>query len=166
MNLSSLSEEYTVRKLEHGDIDRIFLLCNGNPLFYRYCPPAVTRESIAEDMRALPPGKTAQDKFYFGFWRESDLIAVMDLILSYPNRETAFIGFFMVEQREQKRGIGTGIVSYICQRLKEEGFSFVRLGYAKGNPQSRAFWLKNGFRETGVVCENPGYTVIVLEKEL
>ena len=42
----------------------------------------------------------------------------------------------------------------------------MRLGFAKGNPQSEHFWLKNGFERTGVEAQNDGYVVVVLEKEL
>ena len=57
----------------------------------------VTLESIREDMKVLPPGKSGEDKFYVGFFDGSMLTAVMDLILKYPNDETAFIGLFMVD---------------------------------------------------------------------
>jgi len=53
---------------------------------------------------------------------------------------------------------------YAC--LAKSGFHFVRLGFAKGNPQSEQFWLKNGFKRTGVEVQNEGYVVVVLEKEL
>lgn len=38
------------------------------------------------------------------------LIAVMDLILKYPNDETAFIGLFMVDSASQGKGTGTAII--------------------------------------------------------
>jgi hypothetical protein len=50
--------------------------------------------------------------------------------------------------------------------LKKSGFEHVRLGFAKGNPQSEHFWLKNGFERNDVEVPNEGYTVVVLEKEL
>ena len=166
MMLSELSTTYTVRKLTERDVDAIYALSLGNPLFYRYCPPDVTRESILEDMRALPPHKTYEDKYYVGFWQQNQLLAVLDLILQYPDKRTAFIGFFMVDQSVQGRGVGTRMISELCDALHRLGYEAVRLGYAKGNQQSLSFWLKNQFIPTGEERQNAGYTVVMLQRSL
>ena len=166
MMLSELSTTYTVRKLTERDVDAIYALSLGNPLFYRYCPPDVTRESILEDMRALPPHKTYEDKYYVGFWQHNQLLAVLYLILQYPDKRTAFIGFFMVDQSVQGRGVGTRIISELCDALHRLGYETVRLGYAKGNQQSLSFWLKNQFIPTGEERQNAGYTVVMLQRSL
>lgn len=166
MDLSKISSKYSVSMLSDNDIDQIYDLCVGNPMFYRYCPPAVTRESIRKDMAALPPRMTFEDKFYIGFWAGETLIAIMDLILHYPNRETAFVGLFMVSASSQGEGVGSEIIRDFCGYAWELGFRAVRLGYVKGNPQSRGFWLKNGFVPTGVEYQTDGYTVVVLQRQL
>ena len=66
----------------------------------------------------------------------------------------------------QNAGVGSRIVGDLCAALRDEGFSAVRLGRAKGNPQPERFWRKNGFRETGVEYDAGGYTVIVLQRDL
>ena len=57
MEVTQLSKTHNVRRLQDADIERICTLCSGNPQYYRYHPPAVTADSIREDMRALPPGR-------------------------------------------------------------------------------------------------------------
>lgn len=42
-----------------------------------------------------------KDKYYVGFYHKDKLVAVMDLIVKYPNDETAFIGFFMMAKKLQ-----------------------------------------------------------------
>ena len=69
----------------------------------------------------------------------------MDLILNYPEYHIAYIGFFMVNAKYQNAGIGSKIVCDSLGYLREEGFEKVRIGVDKGNPQSFAFWKKNGF---------------------
>lgn len=44
--------------------------------------------------------------------------------------------------------------------------STVRPAFAKGNPQSEAFWTKNGFRKTGVAAEYENYTAVIMHREL
>lgn len=164
--VSELSSRYAVRKMTVDDVDRIYELSAGNPLYFRHCPPFVTKESILRDMKALPPGVTYEDKFYIGFFKETEFIAIMDLILNYPDTQTAFIGLFMVAGAEQGKGTGSMIVKECFCYIQSRQYRFIRLGYAKGNPQSEAFWKKNGFGEVGIEIDNGDYTVVVLQKEL
>ena len=107
MEPAVLSERYQVRRLTEEDVEAIYQLCAENPLFYQHCPPFVTRESIRADSRALPPGKTAADKYYLGYFQGDKLAAVLDLILDYPRAQTAFVGFFMLARRRLRhRGGG------------------------------------------------------------
>ena len=165
MNISNLSASYTVTLLTKKDIPILLSLCEGNPQYYKYCPPAVTREGLLSDLKALPKGKTLADKYYVGFWEDSSLIAVMDLILQYPDDQTAFIGFFMMEHARQGKGIGSLIIDEVCAFLKKH-FSFVRLGYVKDNPQSKAFWLKNAFLPTGTVVSADAYDIVIMQRSL
>lgn len=168
MDIRKLSGKYSVRKLGDSDIQDIFNLCCKNKLFYEYCPPFVTEETIKKDMSALPPNTRMEDKFYVGFYADEKLIAVMDLICGYPEKDIAFIGFFMMNKDMQNRGIGSEMISGVCDCLKKEGFVSVRLVWVKENPQAEHFWRKNGFlalKETKTVDDAP-YIVILAERML
>lgn len=145
MEIKSLSNKYEVRKLDINDLDIIYDISCENEIFYKYHPPFVTKESILEDMEALPPNKSFDDKYYIGFFENDLLVAYMDLILGYPTEEIAFIGLFMTNVQYQNKGIGTNIIRDTCDYLKNLGYKKVRLGVDKGNPQSNSFWCKNRF---------------------
>lgn len=98
-----------------------------------------------EDMQALPPGKSCEDKFYAGFFDHGSLVAIMDLILDYPAKDIAFIGLFMMNVLYQEKGIGSKIITELLIHLKSSGYKKIRLGVDKGNPQSYSFWTKNNF---------------------
>ena len=166
MDIGSLSKSCRARRLNEDDIEEIYRLCSRNTLYYRHCPPFVTKESIACDMKALPRGKDLSDKYYLGYYDGDRLIAVLDLILSFPDKDTAFIGFFMTDVKVQNAGIGSGIIGSLLSYLKSVGFSRVRLGWVRGNPQAECFWKKNGFTETGISYETGGYTVVVAQRAL
>ena len=166
MNISLISKEYKVRQLNKEDVGIIYALELDNPMYFKFCPPEVTKESVLDDLKALPPNMTYDDKYYIGFFLNNKLIAVMDLILHYPNKETAFIGFFMMNKKYQGKGIGSSIIDEVLMFLKEKGFSYVRLGYMKGNEQSKHFWLKNDFIPTGIEANNKQGIVVVLQKQL
>ena len=145
MNITALSEKYHVRRLDTNDLNDIYCLSCKNPMFYQYHPPFVTKESILEDMRALPLEKSMDDKYYVGFFEKRELVAIMDLILDYPKKDTAFIGLFMMNAQYQGKGIGSQIMDEVIACLTENEYKEIRLGVDKGNPQSYAFWTKNGF---------------------
>lgn len=166
MNIKALSAEYAVRKLNVSDVPAIFSLCHGNPMYYQHCPPALTVDGIMADMATFPPGKAQKDKYYIGFFENGALLAVMDLIDGYPGSGIAFIGFFMTNRDLQGKGLGTKIITAACDYFKTSGYSTVCLGYAKGNPQSENFWLKNGFAKTGKETQCEGYVAVGMERIL
>ncbi len=166
MNISALSTLFSVRRLTSADLPEALLLCEGNPQYYLHCPPPVTKESILHDMTVLPPRTAPKDKYYLGFFDDNELIAIMDLILNYPNAKTAFVGFFMLKREKQGAGLGSKIVSECFSELSRLGYEYIRLGYSENNPQSKAFWRKNGFSPTGVEYDGGGYTVVVMERKI
>ena len=166
MNIQFLSNRYTIRNLLPQDAEMIYEVLKKNTIFYEYHPPMVTVESILEDMEALPPNKGYRDKHYIGFFGEDALVAVMDLIEHYPQPGTALLGFFAMNADLQGQGIGTEIISDSIAYLAQVGFQKVRLGIDKGNPQSKSFWLKNGFTFTGEEYESDSSTILVMEKKL
>ncbi|MBQ7868562.1 MAG: GNAT family N-acetyltransferase [Clostridia bacterium] len=165
MNLESLSKYYEVSLLSEADLPELLILCQGNPKFYRHSPPMPSIDTLRSDMHALPRGKNLEDKFYLKFWKDGRLAAVLDLILHYPNDQTAFFGFFMVRADLQGHGAGSALISEILSALSKD-FSNVRLGYVKGNEQSQHFWEKNGFEPTGIIVTEKEYEIVIMEKKL
>ena len=151
------------------DIPLILELCEKNVQFYEHCPPFVTAETIQDDMKALPQRKTnePQDKYYLGYFdKTGQLIAVMDFIDHYPTARSGFIGFFMVELSMQGAGVGSTIITELCEYLYGLSYEYIRLGYVDGNKQSEAFWKKNQFTDTGLRNRTPDYTVVVMNRDL
>ncbi len=72
----------------------------------------------------------------------------------------------MMNKNMQNKGIGSKIITDICEYLKSANFDEVRLGYVKGNVQSEKFWLKNNFQKTGAESQQEKYTVIIMNKKL
>ena len=103
MEIDKFSKSWKVRFLNTDDVDAVVSLCSRNQLYYQYCPPFVSRELILEEMNALPENTNRKDKYYCGFFDHGELIAVMDLISHYPDHESVFIGFFMMNVEKQKK---------------------------------------------------------------
>lgn len=165
LNLKNLSKDYKVERLTEDDVETIYNLCQGNKLFYRYCQAEPSREQILSDLYIRPEGLRKDNKYYLGFFKDEVLIAVLDILDGYPDEETCFIGFFMVNILFQGHGIGSEIIESVLEHIKKVGKGKVHLGIDKGNPQSKAFWQKNGFKVIKEV-ERPGGTILLAEKML
>lgn len=165
IDIFRLSSRYEIRALGEADADGVLALCRENTQFYEYCQAEPTREQVLNDMRLLPPGIGPEDKHYFGFHEDDQLVAVMDLVDGYPEADIAFIGFFMMRRSMQGRGEGSAIVREVAEALKAQGKAAIRLAIDKGNPQSTHFWRKNGFEVLFEVDRN-GWTALVAERKL
>lgn len=120
LDVSLLSNKYLVQKIDSTDIVKVYELCRNNSLYYQYCPPFVSEQSIIDDMNALPPNKDLSDKYYVGYYEGDKLIAVLDLIMAYPDDSTAFIGFFMTDTSVQNKGVGSSVIDELCSVLSKE----------------------------------------------
>ena len=165
IDTSKLNKTYKVRILNESDAELIIDLCKENTLFYRYTEAKPTIDSILEDMKALPPGMTLKDKYYIGFFDENDLVAIMDLIDGWPNKDIAYIGFFMMNVNYQGKNIGSSIIYEIESYMKSMGKTSIRLAVDDGNPQSSHFWMKCGYTPIKETSIN-GWVKHVFVKEL
>ena len=166
MDIHKITNKFHVKRLSEEHVEEILALCKKNELFYQYHPPVATRESIIDDLNALPPNKEMKDKYFLGFYKGDSLAAVMDLIVDFPEEKVAYIGFFMVEMELQGQGIGTKVISDCMDYLKELGYQKVRLAIDEGNPQSQTFWTKNLFQKTGQRVPNDISAYLPMERML
>ena len=166
MDVQGLSNQYTVRRLTSADAEAVLALAVQNEIFYRYHPPLPTVQSITEDMAALLRGTTMRDKHFVGFFEDGHLVAVMDLILDYPQSGTAFVGWFITETDGQGKGRATALMRECEVALAAQGCRKIRLAVDKGNPQSAGFWCKNGYVFTGQEIPNEHGAYLPMEKPL
>ena len=145
IDISKLSNRYSVRILEEADIEMLVEICKQNTVFYEYTEARPTNENILDDMKATPPGIDMQDKYYFGFFDGRELVAM--------------------NPQYQGKQIGTAIIDEVIDYLLSTGKTSVRLAIDKGNPQSTHFLKKNGFDVLSEADVN-GWTKLVEERKL
>jgi len=163
---SGITNRCQVRPLTPEDVPAMLALAEKNPLYYEYMHEKPTAENLLEDLTNLPPRTAMDDKYFVGYFRDGRLLGMLDLITGYPKPESAFVGWFILDPDFQGAGLGSALIGDLLAFLKENGFRSVRLVRVKGNPQSEAFWAKNGFLPTGVEPKQEKYTQVVLEKVL
>ena len=165
IQIEKLSDAYTIRRLTDADVPMLYAWMLRNDQYFRYCGGSTTPERVRQDLTLCPPGTEPAQKHYVGFFDADTLVAVMDLIDGYPDADTAFIGFFMMNKDLQGQGTGTAIVRDVLAALRALGYTAVRLGIDKENPQSNHFWRKNGFTVLREAAQERGI-VLLAERRL
>lgn len=165
IDITMLSRIYFIRRLNESFVDDIYELCKGNPQFYQYSEAPLRKEQVLADLYLTPPGIGLEDKYFLGFYKNDVLVAVMDLVDGYPEKDICFIGFFMMNRNFQGKHSGSAIIHEVCDALQKRGKDAVRLCIDKGNPQSTHFWTKNGFTILKEI-DRKGHPVLLAEKKL
>lgn len=166
MELERAFLPYAARALNEADIPAIMNLYSGNPEYFLHCPPSPSRETVKNDLLALPPGKEQTDKHFLGIFDGASLVAVMDLIERYPDEQTALLGLLMVSKGRQGNGLGSFLVDALSDSLRENGYTRLRLGYVKTNRSAQRFWTHHGFSATGAEAEKAHASITIAEKLL
>lgn len=165
IEIKYFSTDYDVRTLGMDDVGMIYDFCKKNMQYYAYCGRNISVEVIENDITIAPPGIPMKQKDYIGFFDDEVLVAIMDLIDGYPEADSVYIGFFMMNSELQGNGIGSKIVADCLEYLRNKGFNRCLLGIDKDNPQSNHFWRKNGFEIIKEVELDEGM-ILVAEKQL
>ena len=167
LDISTLSTDYTVRKITEADISPVYRLAKSNAKYYEYMKTVPTRESLTEVISELPDGVNPMCKHFVGFYNQDDvLVAVMDLITGYPESDDAFIGWLMVDGDMQGKGVGSGIFADVRAAMKAAGYDYLSLGCIENNEEALRFWKGQGFRPTGAKTDMDDYTVITLARSI
>lgn len=165
MDIEKLSRRYAVRALDVSSAESVLRFCEQNEQFYRYCGEQLTLERVRRDITVGPPGVEPARKHYVGFFDGADMVSVMDYIEGYPDPESGYIGFFMMNKRLQGRGVGSTIIAEAAEYLRSVGVKRLRLAIASDNPQAKHFWKKNGFVVVKAV-DMGGWTALVADRIL
>ena len=121
----------------------MLVLCEKNTLFFKHCPPPPSKESLKEDLYALPPNKTMADKFFVGLYDCENLVAICDIIKGYPNEKTILIGLLMLDIGLQGQGLGSKITLEMFEYfLKRKGIKMSSFLTSKATHKVRPFGIK------------------------
>ena len=165
-DIQILSTEYGVRRISEEDIDDVYNLCKSNEKYYEYLGSVPSAESLTEVISSMPESATAENKYFVGFWDKDKLVAVLDLIAGYPEKDDAFIGWFMVDGSMQRQGIGSRIFADVRAALKGQGYDYLSLDCAEANEEAAAFWKAQGFRLKGEKKDNGTYKSVTLARSI
>ncbi|MDO4889956.1 MAG: GNAT family N-acetyltransferase [Coriobacteriaceae bacterium] len=167
LDIQSLGTGYEVRRLTEADITDVVLLMRSNRRHWRKMGVKPSRSRLTEIISSVPGATGGEDSYFVGFYDDdADLVAVLDLICGYPEPDDAFIGWFMVDDAQQGRGVGSAIFADVRASMKAQGYDHLEVRCPKESAPSLAFWQAQGFELDGTQSDGGGYTVVGLQRDI
>lgn len=168
-DISMLSSEFEVKKITEAEIGDVFRLCRNNRKYYRFMKDdQPTLRGLTNVITEVPEGTGADQKRFVGFYDKDDakLVAALDLIVGYPKKDDAYIGWFLVDAEKQNNGIGSQIFADVRAAMKSQGYNSLSLSIAKENEPVVQFWQKQGFAFTGEETQGERFTAAIMKRSI
>jgi GNAT superfamily N-acetyltransferase len=139
----------TARRLDEKDTVVLQALCDACADYYvliegRPAGPGEGQHQLAE----LPPGKTLEDKFFFGlFTPRPRLCGALELMRDFREPGEWYLGLLLLEPAVRGRGLGERVLRTAEDWARSQGARRMRLACAEQNEGGRRFWERQGYRE-------------------
>lgn len=142
----------------------IYRLITGNEEFLKSTQAhEQTMEECEEALVARPPRVAAENKHFLVIYENGECVALLDYLEGYPEKETAYIGLFIVDASKHGNGIGRRINDAFMRSAQCCGYRNIKLGYYRRNESGYWFWRKNRYiAESVTSMENDGQTWEIL----
>jgi GNAT superfamily N-acetyltransferase len=137
----------SLRLLDQADtpaLQNLLERCADFSLLVEGEPPTA---HAAQDMLAdLPPGKSLEDKFLLGIFRENILLGVLDAVRGYPQEGVWWISLLLLDPAQRGRGAGEKALNTVAALAGEQGARALMLGVVEENVRGLQFWQRMGFK--------------------
>ena len=94
-----------------------------------------------------------------------ELVAVMDLIVGYPDEHGALIRWFTVVADRHRQGIGSQLFADVRAALSAQGVTHLTLQVPE-QEGPLAFWTEQGFEATGDRDESGRWPTVTLSRSI
>ena len=142
----------TIRFLDPaGDLAAVTAFWRAAPDYWLLaegaCDPDAKAAAFFTD---TPPGCDPAASHRLGMFLGSRLSGVAELSFGFPTEGDAYLGLMVLGPWAQGGGHGRAFLAEVEARARAAGAAALFLGVLDANSRGRAFWLREGFRPTGV----------------
>ena len=131
-----------------SELQRLYERCTDYHMAHEGTPTRATAGE--EELTALPPGRTVEDKFPFGIYSpdaDAELVGYLELFRNYPADGEWWIGLLMLAPSVRRRGLGSEIFRSASAWAGESGARRIMLAVLDTDDAALAFWRSQGFEE-------------------
>lgn len=109
-----------------------------------------TAQLAADYFTDAPPNCDPAESLRLGLFEAARLAGIAELSFGFPQRGDAYLGLMIFADWARGRGQGRALLGEIETRARAKGCAQIFLGVLDTNPKGRAFWLREGFSDTGI----------------
>ena len=165
--IESLSSDYNVKRIDETDISAVINLIRGNRKYYRQLGIKHAMRNLTDIVSGLPEDCPKDNVNLVGFYdKDNKLIAILDFIVGYPNKNEAFVDWFVVDAEKQGLGIGSQIFADIRATMKAQNIDSLQLKVQKDNTKAIDFWKNQGFTMSDKEKQIDNRTICFMEKKI
>lgn len=140
--------KFNWKKLNEGDRTEISCFVRENQDYYLLHYQRLPEEKdVDEILFFVPEGKTLNDKEIFFLYKEEKCIAILDVLIGFPNEKVLYIAMFVVHHNERRKGYGKYIIRELEMKARVEGIKEFRACTIEKNRRGMDFWKREGFKE-------------------
>jgi GNAT superfamily N-acetyltransferase len=114
----------------------------------RLTPDPATQS--AEFFTDAPPNCDPAESHRLGLFLDARLAGIAELSFGFPEPADAYLGLMIFADWARGQGLGQALLREVETRARAKGHRQIFLGVLAANPKGRAFWLREGFRDTGI----------------
>lgn len=129
------------------------------------CDPQAKADELFSES---PPGCDPADGCRLGLFLGDRLSGLVEMFCGFPEPQDAYLGLLVLGPWAQGAGIGRAFLAHVEALARGRGAPVLYLAVLDANPRGRAFWLREGFRPTGIDRIDPdtGHRIERLVKKL
>lgn len=139
---------YSAKLLKPKDAALLQILyeqCTEFALLIDGQPPSPT--AAYDEFKAVPDGKTTQDKYIFGlFDPQNHLIGMIESIRHYPDNQTWWLGLMILSPNHRGQGLGSEFYQTFENWVAVQSVKQVSLSVVEANDLGLHFWKSLGFK--------------------
>lgn len=164
--------KFEYKKIEtNEDILQAYEIYRSNARYFYLVAGRLPELQDVGDDRVELPELVPESSKHFGIYSDKgSSVAVVDILEGYPEPDILYIGFFMIDGKLHRKGIGRELYDQIQEKAVMLGYRRVRLGVVEGNSHGMDFWKAMGFAEVDFVKTRSPYgqtwQVHVMEKTI
>lgn len=110
-------------------------------------PDVVTARAFFGD---APPGCDPADSLFLGCEISQRLSGIASVFVGFPSRSDAYIGLLLLGDWARGQGHGRAVLARLGVHARQHDCTRVVLAVLQSNPRAKAFWLREGFAQTGL----------------
>lgn len=108
------------------------------------------RQKALDFFTDCPPASDPAASHRLGMFEAGVLMGLAELSFDWPGPGDAFLGLQILAPEARGRGLGRALLAEVEACARASGAPALYLAVLDANPKGRAFWEREGFRDTGV----------------